>query len=105
MKHTKGPWHIGTACGIQLEGKFVGDPTYSVFGNDATPDRGPSSLAHAKIEDARLIAAAPELLEALNKIIQNIEDAQCRSLDDFKDLVAMAHDVSMKAIAKAEGES
>lgn len=94
MSHTKGPWQIHRSVS-SLAGKL----------SWVLPIQDPKLDSPFMKSDALLIASAPELLEALNKIVQNIEDAQCHSLDDFKDLVAMAHDVSMKALAKAsEGE-
>jgi len=66
VTHTKGPWRVGSASGIKdRQGQWVGEPTYSVFGNDETDGRGPSSFAHAKLSDANLIAAAPEMLACL----------------------------------------
>ena len=86
-KHTPGPWVV--------------DPCWDILGNtddgngmvcQITTDAVPRAEAEA---NARLIAAAPDLLEALRAII---EDRYAQKLGILK-LLARA------AIAKAEGQS
>lgn len=55
-KHTPGPWVLGEPYGFNGEIR-------SVFACDETKEIGPTSIACALEADARLIAAAPELLE------------------------------------------
>jgi len=83
-KHTPGPWTVWEEGGV-----YVDSPTYlvcSVYGP------GPAVLANA-----RLIAAAPELLEALKDVMERLVD---RHEADESAVKARA------AIAKAtEGEA
>lgn len=58
--YTPGPWHNdgGLVCGKDIK---HGGPSFDIF--DASEWNGPESEGQA---NARLIAAAPEMLEALN---------------------------------------
>jgi hypothetical protein len=87
--HTPGPWRVG-------------DAGHTVFGpktNNPSPKTVASNLGK---EDARLIAAAPELLEALKLLFKEVEIESTESMLDgpIGDALAKAHDV----IAKAEGK-
>lgn len=80
MKHTPGPWHVGDSgpfliCTLTQKVKVYAD---EMVHTDATTD-------------ARLIAAAPELLEA------------CRMIAD-SGMRNAAYDACVAAIAKATGE-
>lgn len=84
QSHTAGPWwlvedfdHIGSSV----------QRVYSVHANDRTPGglpyefaglaRIPACEGYHKLEaNARLIAAAPELLEALKGLLSNAEDSR-----------------------------
>ena len=62
MKHTKGPWNI------------EGESTLNIVSRAAAKGRRISSLLATCEEDnanARLIAAAPEMLEALESVLKN----------------------------------
>lgn len=92
--HTPGPWTAN---------HFSGTDAYSdVWTPDGKLIDGESTyLSHA---DSNLIAAAPELLEALYAALPLAEDAAAFMKDDFKPgylsgLVKIMRD----AIAKAEG--
>ena len=100
-KHTPGPWVIGESAA--MDGKICID-TALPYPNPKLP--GPSEIcvllpigipgnmheeAHA---NARLIAAAPELLEALEAFVRAIAPS-------FVD----CHADAVKAIAKAKGET
>lgn len=86
-KHTPGPWRYG-ACAI------VGaDNASVVYCELARP---------MKVEDARLIAAAPELLEHLKNITTRFE--RCMRFDGNADwAIQEATKAARAAIAKAEG--
>ena len=82
-KHTEGPWKHSTTYSVYGQNKMVA----SVYGDD--PECKPDDRLKA---NATLIAAAPELLEALEEVI---------AISDRK------HDVwdkAKQAIAKAKGE-
>lgn len=81
-KYTPGPWHVTDATWDD-----EGNVRYTLTG-----------IKSAKIADARLIAAAPELLEALQAMLENCYDLE--KDDDTISAVAEAR----AAIAKATGE-
>jgi hypothetical protein len=86
--HTPGPWRVG-------------DAGHTVFGapdaGRATPDRV-ATLCQSRFSargNARLIAAAPDLLDALNAVYA---DTEVWPSDELRILVEAA-------IAKAEGQA
>lgn len=95
MTHTPGPWRVG-------------DAGHTVFG---PPNGAPSpktiapNLSHA---DARLIAAAPDLLAALKNVRELIVEAAMTGFDykngNWPQRLFASQQVSSKAIAKAEGK-
>lgn len=87
--HTPGPWVV--------------DPCWDILGNtddgngmvcQITTDAVPRAEAEA---NARLIAAAPGLLEALRAIIEDWDNG-----DDADAILTRRHDEARAAIAKAE---
>lgn len=69
--HTPGPWHRG---GISTPG--VSEPYTTIYGPIALGNQsGPMVAAEVPLRDAALIAAAPELLAALEALVAGIEDA------------------------------
>ena len=75
MKHTPGPWTIsensGFDCGFDCcfdYGFDYGDTIYSIYCSDDWVNLG---INISRIEDARLIAAAPELLNALVMVLDD----------------------------------
>lgn len=89
-KHTPGPWHFAPSL----------DDTYVVCESD---DNGASTVAlvyaaDAAKPDARLIAAAPDLLAALEKVLAAYEAA--REPGHGTILI----DEARAALAKARGE-
>jgi hypothetical protein len=88
MSHTPGPWKIGTPPpnGEQTIGNSQG-----LMVAVATTGFNVPTLANA-----RLIAAAPELLEALESMVEMVE------MNGFGKAYAM--DISRAAIAKARGQ-
>ena len=87
-KHTPGPWRIGTPPpnGEQTIGTQQGLMVAVATTGAGTPTEA----------NARLIAAAPDLLEALNALADYVDDRagdnECRPLENAR-----------AAIAKAEG--
>ena len=92
QKHTPGPWRVG-------DGSFVigNHPAPGITGSDDVHHYGGHLICESVSQaNARLIAAAPELLEAAKQALQVFVD---QGWDD--DLSAAK---SLKAaIAKAEG--
>ena len=96
--HTPGPWHVGTngdACAVNhavCSGPIV---IAKVYGKGYPTGKGwhPESEA-----DAMLMAAAPELLEALEFAYLNLSDLKSTKDDDSVDKKIRA------ALAKAKGE-
>ena len=88
-RHTPGPWRVG-------------DAGSTVFGASGARPLMVASITHRIAPDAtqranaRLIAAAPELLDVLRKVAD-----ECKAFGLHGWLVADIHD----AVAKAEGRS
>ena len=89
MKHTIGPWSVRGPAGIDKDYAIVGD--YSIIA-EAWGRVGETKYPDA-YANARLIAAAPELLDACNAAMR---------LDYFREHNALA-DMMRAAIAKATG--
>lgn len=73
MKHTKGEWSVKSFSDSRVIVKHVihssnGDTICKVMRDD-------NDDSEAELANAKLIAAAPELLEALNSLISEIDDA------------------------------
>ena len=84
--HTPGPWHVES-----------GDEVRAADGWEVAYIYGASRQRVDWEANARLIAAAPELLEALEAITANASWADWRDLDQILNARA--------AIAKAKGET
>ena len=94
-KHTPGPWHVGK--------RFPAGAIYDAKGGEVC---GFSNLLHpAEIAaNARLIAAAPDLADALRVIIKQAETTRlafpnAAGRDDWQQVILIAR----AALAKAEG--
>lgn len=104
-KHTPGPWYMDpeeVTGGFRIVPK-IGDRGLAVaIQRDAAPAIPGSGIDRETAEaNARLIAAAPELLEALSSFPS---DADYASSDDFwKATAQWWTTVATKAIAKAGG--
>jgi hypothetical protein len=97
MAHTPGPWFANDnghyweiSCGDGASGQTVGDACASntMYGPFEGPDGNPTNNGEA---NARLMAAAPDLLAALNLL-----EAEGHTMDVFR--------AARAAIAKAEGK-
>ena len=94
--HTPGPWTIKTDLGIPLQ--ILGAPTeknprYNPITRCGTTFIAPTS--DEAMANARLIAAAPELLEALKNLLAYLETEDMRPLN---------MNLARAAIAKATGK-
>ncbi|MEQ5183137.1 hypothetical protein ABN222_01250 [Providencia alcalifaciens] len=87
FKHSPAPWHLRD--GIN-EGSLLLDDNYNVVALLSTEIKG---------EDANLISAAPELLEALIELTESAKEA-IDGLGDLSDAINTAK----SAIAKALGQ-
>ena len=72
IKHTPAPWRVITSCYDHM----VEGPN----GEEIIWQDGPYQTPTIKLSDARLIAAAPEMLELLGKIRGHI-DSTCRECE------------------------
>ena len=92
-KYTPGPWKIG---GV-VDGAEMSNATVTAS-NRIVADVGFESNGSA---NARLIAAAPEMLEALEDIVQQFERTRIMVGTDLADSIRV---FGKQAIAKAKGE-
>lgn len=83
MDHTPGPWETG-----QAHWNEDGDVMYTLHG-----------IKEAKVSDCRLIGGAPDLLEAVKKLLATVEN----ELHDADHALGVYE--ARAAIAKAEGRS
>lgn len=86
MNHTTGPWHVGMRPGPII---------YGALGEQIADLRGPSLGNEETSANAHLIASAPELLRALEGLVDDWERVTNRTLPDDHEVKA--------AIAKAKG--
>ena len=104
--HTPGPWAI--SC---IRTRESGEPVLQILGGDGKcyamvfySDKTPEEHA-ASYADARLIAAAPDLLAALKFIFEHIADKD-RDLSDLYPAFGLnssrAIEMARAALAKAE---
>lgn len=99
--HTPGPWYIRDLHPGRATFNIGTDPNDPYSGEIAVVFRcGGRFKTEA---DARLIAAAPELLEVLRKVRDQIDDPHMGSVDHRSD-VALVSAIRI-AVAKAEGRS
>ena len=85
--HTPGPWHCDESCGgLAIESKAHGNV-------------GLVNLARASKADAQLIAAAPELLHALQALMDAWPEGEA-----CINPASSAFDLAYAAIAKVEGK-
>ena len=94
IEHTPGPWHSFAGA------VYIGEPTAPVIiARSCHPDRdGSATIAdgHERLANCDLIAAAPELLEALEALLAHLEGSGI----DLNDCA----DECQAAIAKARGQ-
>lgn len=110
MSHTEGPWFAEATPGWALDTRapryrvvaMMGEPGDDEFRMDVMyPEDGNEQPDDAQaLANAHLIAAAPELLEALEQVMRNLGDTDYDGRD-FLEGKAKA----LSALAKARGES
>lgn len=88
QKHTPGPWTQGVLS-YRIETNHNPDGSHDLI----------TEVASANPLDAALIAAAPEMLEALEALVERVS---CLN-GDAKAACFKQMDVAYKAIAKAKG--
>lgn len=77
MAHTKGPWRIGKHTNSVISDNSNGLEINGAKGEEAVKYYGGNLICESvSIENAKLIAAAPDLLEALNDMIEMYEQVQ-----------------------------
>lgn len=114
-KHTPGPWNIAPktatyklcvpddlAAGLKAAGIQIEFQALSV-GTAKSGSAAIIPLDESNIENARLIAAAPELLEALQGMIENDGGKCSKRYNAFK--LFDAREAAREAIAKATGSA
>lgn len=92
-KYTPGPWHLAGEQGVQIRSKK--DQIAKVW-----TMRGNEWKANA-----RLIAAAPELLEALQAIKDRLDTSPTHVMYAFEVFDSFYQELINKAIAKVTGET
>lgn len=70
-KHTPGPWTIGTSAGYNASHVYSGEDgvctVYGIFSHQSVQQVVDDPRCAEGMANARLIAAAPDMLEALHK--------------------------------------
>lgn len=101
-KHTPGPWRIGTPGpnGCYTVGTERGLMTAMVAHSINEPEQAEQAEANAK-----LIAAAPDLLEALISLTEDAFPRFTGGRVGTFDIRKGAYESAMAAIARAKGES
>lgn len=107
-EYTKGPWHLNTTI---FEGEPVGWEVVGRQEGSANPiivgmlKCSPSKSISKNIKDAQLIAAAPDMLEALDELILDISINHGISLKNMiGGSTREALNKAFRAIKKAKGE-
>lgn len=96
MKHTKGPWIMNEVTGMEVIA--ISEEGYMTHAQVFKRGVGNRYLTDEDRANAHLIAAAPAMLEMLNKIYERITDNDAHAVlgHDFCETVG-------NMIAKAEG--
>ena len=103
--HTPGPWILD---GFEVSGEISGAAICRVLEADDFPcvEEGTEADVQAECEaNARLVAAAPDLLEALRKLMALNDNRGTFGGELYQDRVDRAWDEARAALAKAEGRT
>ncbi len=112
-KHTPGPWYCGEpfevfpGAGLRFHVSQAEGATYTPLYSDVAhflAETIPGEKLEIQRANARLIAAAPELLDALESILPMLADWHDEFPDHVGDKEAPAVKAALTAIAKAKGE-
>ena len=94
-KWTKGPWHWSTPASSICPGKLLGAENVPIYRAE------PNGQASITIPDAHLIAAAPDLYEALEACAETL--SRMHNIGGFYGLAIL--DNARAALARARGEA
>ena len=104
IRHTPGPWEavIQPGCHAVIASLSGGPKAVAIIGNN-TPDDGNEPMRFA---NARLIAAAPEMLDALDGLAAQVRPLWAElDIDGFRhSALKEAYDFACKVAGKAQGE-
>ena len=104
-KHTPGPWEaaIQPGCHAVIASLSGGPKAVAIIGNN-TPDDGNEPMRFA---NARLMAAAPEMLDALDGLAAQVRPLWAElDIDGFRhSALKEAYDFACKVAGKATGET
>jgi len=103
--HTPGPWTIAGVSGNPHEGHVIesdsADGRTIAWTCNSLDNNGEECISQEDIANARLIASAPELLQALENLVASIENVDFSSHAGVYDQIPWAQ--AEAAIAKAKG--
>lgn len=102
FKGTPGPWRVSEKCGDMIDIRHENNEPGAMILNIAKVTARQSWVSESE-SNAKLIAAAPELLEALQGLLLSIKDVCEGDVIEWKTIVEF-EDKSVKAINKAIGE-
>lgn len=108
VEHTPGPWSIGGASGNEGEAREIASESRCVAWTASTWDEDEGDVVTAEDDaNARLIAAAPELLAALKLLRDPDSDGEwtCYCDDPHYYGGKCENCIATEAINKAEGRS
>jgi hypothetical protein len=103
-KHTPGPWHAVTIGTLAFISQALDDEFRFSHATVHFPNYHPDGLAAARVEQSAncsLIAAAPDMLEALESVIRQVEPL----LDKQGYAYIGALQSARAAIARAKGQA
>jgi len=98
---TKGPWKVEASS---LNKSGVPHSYYIIDSSDEW-NAVASTFANANLPNARLIAAAPDLLEALETLVNLDDNYGPFGGEMYQDMIESVWDKARAAIAKARGQS
>lgn len=101
-KHTPGPWHIYNDSQVEHVGIEAENVSIVIFGADDDDAGIRGRNTEEAIANAHLIAAAPELLEALENIKHSVAQA-IKTRNDWHREFLLIRNLADSAIAKAKG--